>query len=160
MDDVGMKLLERGESKIGCAKSGLEAAAIFDYVFACVPVGEAEVQDFFIVEVTNTTGAGAEAVDEPGEFVQSSDLEYADAIGGGFRPVGAGRGPGGIPANPAFLSKRLRACHGLPSIIGMESCAMGTGREDAGLARVRSTDNSRDGSTGHRLKPVPLEAHQ
>jgi hypothetical protein len=43
VDDVGMKLLKRGKSQIGSAKSGLEAAAIFENVFARVPVGEAEV---------------------------------------------------------------------------------------------------------------------
>jgi|SRR5712692_1509476 len=43
VDNVGMKLLECDKSKIGCAQSGLEAAAIFQDVFAGVPVGEAEV---------------------------------------------------------------------------------------------------------------------
>jgi len=43
VNDVGMKLLERDKRKIGCTESGLEEAAIFENVFAGVPVSEAEV---------------------------------------------------------------------------------------------------------------------
>ena len=43
VDNVGMKLLKCDKGKIGCAESGLEAAAIFENIFTGVPVGEAEV---------------------------------------------------------------------------------------------------------------------
>jgi len=43
MDDVGMDLLEGDELEIGGAEGGLEAAAVFENVFARVPIGEAEI---------------------------------------------------------------------------------------------------------------------
>jgi len=51
-------------------------------------------------------------VDEPGESVQNINLEDADAAGGMLPPMALRRG--------VFWSKRLRASHGLPSIIGNE----------------------------------------
>ncbi len=45
------------------AGGGLEAAAIFEDVFAGVPVGEAEIQDLFVFEWGDAAGAGAEGVD-------------------------------------------------------------------------------------------------
>jgi hypothetical protein len=43
MDDVGVDLFEGDELKIAGAEGGLEAAAIFEDVFAGVPIGEAEI---------------------------------------------------------------------------------------------------------------------
>ncbi len=43
MDDVGVDLLEGDELEIGGAEGGLEAAAVFEDVFARVPIGEAEI---------------------------------------------------------------------------------------------------------------------
>lgn len=43
VDDVGMDLLERDELEVVGAEGGLEAAAIFENVFASVPAGEAEI---------------------------------------------------------------------------------------------------------------------
>ena len=68
MDDIGMDLLQRNELEIGCAKGGLEAAAVFEDVFLGVPFGEAEIENSFAALTANTAGLGAEAVDEPGEF--------------------------------------------------------------------------------------------
>ena len=68
MDDVGMDLLQRNELEIGCAKGGLEAAAVFEDVFLGVPFGEAKIENSFAALTANTAGLGAEAVDEPGEF--------------------------------------------------------------------------------------------
>ncbi len=99
-------------------------------------------------------------MDEPEEFVQGSDLKNANTAGSAFRPMTLTRRLSGILASSAFWAKRLRECHGSTSIIGMESRAMGTGREDMELARVRSTDTLRGGLTGHRFKPVPLKANQ
>lgn len=64
MDDIGMDLLERDEGKVGSAKGGLEAAAIFEDVFARVPVGEAQVEHFCVFQGRDTAEAGAEGVDE------------------------------------------------------------------------------------------------
>jgi len=63
MDDVGMDLLEGDELEIVGAEGGLEAATIFEDVFARVPIGEAEIKSFLAVEPADAAGAGAEAVD-------------------------------------------------------------------------------------------------
>jgi len=73
--------------EICCAEGGLEAAAIFEDVFASVRFGEAEVEDFFVAEHGDAAWAGAEAVDEPGEFGEGGDLEDAEAVGFLFGPV-------------------------------------------------------------------------
>ena len=75
MNDVRMDLLEGSELEIRRAEGGLEAAAVFEDVFFGVPVGEAEIEDFFAFLVRNATGLGAEAVDEPREFGKSGDLQ-------------------------------------------------------------------------------------
>jgi hypothetical protein len=43
MDDVGMELFECDEAEIFRAEGGLEVAAVFEDVFASVPVREAEI---------------------------------------------------------------------------------------------------------------------
>ena len=43
MDDVGVDLFEGDELEVVCTEGGLEAAAIFENIFAGVPVGEAEI---------------------------------------------------------------------------------------------------------------------
>jgi hypothetical protein len=90
MDYVGVDLLEGDELEIVGAECGLEATAIFEDVFAGVPVGEAEIQDFFTAEWADAAGVGAEAVDEPGEFVEGGDLEDLEAAGFAGDPVGVG----------------------------------------------------------------------
>ena len=59
----------------------MEAAAIFEDVFASVPIGEAEVEDFFFVKIADAAGAGAETMDEPMELVKFGGLEDFDAAG-------------------------------------------------------------------------------
>jgi len=68
-------LFEGCEGKIAGTQSGLEAAAVFEDVFAGVPINETEIQDFFDIfrsecgtvrKRANASWAGAEAVDEPG----------------------------------------------------------------------------------------------
>jgi hypothetical protein len=95
VDYVGVDLLEGDELEVVGAEGGLEAAAIFEDVFAGVPIGEAEIQNFFAVERADAAGAGAEAVDEPGEFVQGGDLEDLEAAGFAGEPFGVGFGRGG-----------------------------------------------------------------
>jgi len=63
MDDVGVDLFERDELKIAGAERSLEAAAVFEDVFASVPIGEAEIQNFLAIERTGAAGLGAEPVD-------------------------------------------------------------------------------------------------
>ena len=84
-----MDLSERGESQAGGAESGLEAATIFEDVFAGVPIGETEVKYFSAVEFADAAGSRTEAVDDPGKFAEGLELEDAQAAGGGQDP-----GPG------------------------------------------------------------------
>jgi hypothetical protein len=64
----------------------LEAAAVFLDVFASVPVGEAQVEDFFVGERADAAGSGAEGVDQPGEFGEGGDLEQLETGGGASGP--------------------------------------------------------------------------
>ncbi len=79
VNDVGVKLFERGEREIVCAERGLEAAAIFQNVFAGIPVGEAEIQNFSALQVADATWPSAETVDQPGKLREGWDLEDANA---------------------------------------------------------------------------------
>lgn len=53
----------------------METAAVFEDVFLGVPFGKAEIERFLAVQEADATGAGAEAVDEPGEFCERGDLQ-------------------------------------------------------------------------------------
>ena len=105
----------------------MEAAAIFQDVFAGVPIGEAEIQNFFAVEIADTARARAEAVDEPGDFVEGGDLEDFEAAGFAGEPFGAGLGRGDIDrqeclsyfAGVAFGLSCFRGSHGDISIISV-----------------------------------------
>jgi hypothetical protein len=79
MDDVGMDLLERNEFEVGRAEGGLEAAAVFEDILASVPIGEAEVQHFLAIQRGDAAGAGAEAVDQPGNFGERGYLQDFNA---------------------------------------------------------------------------------
>ena len=81
MNDVGVDLFEGCEGKIAGTQSGLEAAAVFEDVFAGVPVGEAEVEDSFAFDRRDAAWACAEGMDEPGEFGEGGDLEEFAARG-------------------------------------------------------------------------------
>ncbi len=90
MDYVGMDLLERNEFEVRRAESGLEAAAVFQDVFASVPFGEAEIQHLLAIHGADAAGAGAEAVDEPGNFGERGHLKDLNAADFAFDPVRAG----------------------------------------------------------------------
>ena len=64
----------------------MEKTAVFEDVFAGVPVGEAEVENPFVVESADAAGTGAEAVDEPGELIEGCELEDAQASSRGEGP--------------------------------------------------------------------------
>ena len=74
-------------------------------VFAGVPVGEAEVEDFFVSEGADTAGAGAESVNQPWELGEGGNLEEFDSVGGACGPgIGVGTDDGlAIIAEDALL---------------------------------------------------------
>jgi hypothetical protein len=78
-----MQLLQQNELGIGCADGGLEGLAIFQNIFALVPVGEAEIEDAFAgIEHAGSARSGAETVDQPWEFLEwreFKNLYAADA---------------------------------------------------------------------------------
>lgn len=80
VNHVGVDLLQRDEWKIGGAEGGLEAAAVFETVFAGVPVGEAEVEDFFTVEAGHAARPCAETMNEPRQFGKGGDLKELDPV--------------------------------------------------------------------------------
>ena len=47
MNDIGVNLLQSNERKVARAEDRLEAAAVFDDVFASVPVRETKIQNPF-----------------------------------------------------------------------------------------------------------------
>lgn len=88
MNHVGVKLREGDEREGSCPKSGFEEAAIFENFFARVPLGEAKVQDPGAVQEAFATDTRAEAVDQPGEFTESANLENAKSTRDALGPVG------------------------------------------------------------------------
>ena len=90
--------------KIVGAERRLEAAAVFQDVFASVPIGETEIQNFLAVERADAAGCGAEAVDEPGEFGKGGDLEDLEAAGFAGDPLGAGEARGDRLECPSYLA--------------------------------------------------------
>lgn len=68
-------MLEIDEREFCGAESALEFFAIFEDVFAGVPVGEAEIEDALAIEIGDATGDGAETVEEPGKFFESVEFE-------------------------------------------------------------------------------------
>lgn len=66
---------------MGFTDGGLEGLTIFLNVFAVVPVGEAEIEDPFTgIESARASGAGAEPVDEPGQFFEWREFENLHAL--------------------------------------------------------------------------------
>ena len=74
-DDGRMDLFEDDEREFLSAKGGLEFLAVFEDVFADVPVGEAEIEDGVTVEIGDAAGSCAETVEEPREFGERLKLE-------------------------------------------------------------------------------------
>ena len=73
----------------------MEAATILEDVFPAIPFGKTEIENFFSIQRADAAGAGAEAVDEPGDVVEGGDLENLEAAGLAGDPVGVGLGRGG-----------------------------------------------------------------
>ena len=74
-DDGGMDLFQIDEREFLSTEGGLEFFAIFDDVFAGVPFGEAEVEDFLSIEIGDAAWGGAETVEKPGEFFEGVEFE-------------------------------------------------------------------------------------
>lgn len=133
VDDIRVDLLERGEFEILRVDRGLEEAAIFEDVFARVPLHEAEVEDFFGFESTDAAGARAEAVDEPGDLAKSVEFENLEFTGGAQAPGSGDAGSRGfrVRAGPlatgraafAGAQRWLSLVHNLISIIATEDAA-------------------------------------
>lgn len=85
-----MDLLKGDERKVGSAESGLKTAAIFENVFARVPIGEAEVEDLFVIEIRRASGACGETVEKPAKFGEGRDLEELETAGGADCPGACG----------------------------------------------------------------------
>ena len=80
MHDVRMDLIDRRKRELSCLQGGEKFAAIFEDILAGVPFGEAEIQHLFPVEGADSTGAGAERVDQPGKFQKGSALQNLQAF--------------------------------------------------------------------------------
>ena len=103
----------------------MEAALVFIDVDAGIPIDGTGVEDFFAVEIADAAGAGAEAVDEPGNFVEGGELEYANVFIGAFGPAGGERGSSRGARRQRFagfaaLQRCFRRAHGVISIIAVD----------------------------------------
>ena len=76
---IRVDLLEWNEIEVCGAESGSEAAAIFQNVFAGVPFHEAEIENFFGFERTDSAGASAKAVNQPGKLQERDEFENLQA---------------------------------------------------------------------------------
>ena len=74
-DDGRMNLFEINERELLRAEGGLEFFAVFEDVFARVPFGEAEVEDFLSIEIGDAAWGGAETVEEPRKFREGVEFE-------------------------------------------------------------------------------------
>ena len=74
-NDGRMDLFEIDEREFFGTETGLEPFAVFEDIFASIPFGKTEVEDFLTVEVGNTAWTCAETVDEPGKSVEGVELE-------------------------------------------------------------------------------------
>jgi holo-[acyl-carrier protein] synthase len=129
MDDIGMELFEGDEGEVVSAEGGLEAAAIFEDVFARVPIGQAEIQDFFTVKIANAAGAGAEAMDQPGELLKRRNLKDSQAAKRALSPIVGIESAAAPFADTVLCPDCFRRSHNSTSIIGLQCLAE---REGAG----------------------------
>jgi holo-[acyl-carrier protein] synthase len=99
----------------------LKETAIFEDVFASVPFHKAEIQDLFGFEGAGPAGAGAEAVDEPGELAEWGEFENLQAAAFTDAPrrgnAGRRRRRGRRLARAATLQRSFSGSHNQTSII-------------------------------------------
>jgi len=119
VNDIGVKLFEGCQCEIVRTERGLEAAAVFHDVFAGIPVGVTEIQDFFVFKIADAAGTSAERVGQPGKFYESGHLEDSNAADVALAPVAGGRfGAARFACGWVFL-QRFRERHGDASIISV-----------------------------------------
>jgi len=71
-DHGGVDLLEIDEREFLSAEGGLEFFAVFEDVFASVPVGEAEIENFLSVEIGDAAGTVLKPWRSQGSFLKAS----------------------------------------------------------------------------------------
>jgi heme-degrading monooxygenase HmoA len=118
-------LFERDESEVAGAQGGLEAAAVFEDVFAGVPVGKAEVQDALAVKFGDAAREGGEAVNEPGDFREHGNLEDLQGFRGVHLPLHGWRA-----MRPRSTVRRAAGA----------DCFRGTHRETSIIAVIRKAE--------------------
>jgi hypothetical protein len=123
VNDVGMELLQGEQSRALSSDCGLEEAAIFCYGFAGIPLQEAKIQNFLSVEDAGSAGARAEAMDQPGNFRQGSELQNLQPGGALQQPRrrngGTARGRLCVLTRAMISSECFRGGHNLNSIIAI-----------------------------------------
>ncbi len=86
--NIRMELPEGNERENVCIERRLKEATIFENKFPGVPFRETEIQDLFAFESADAARAGAEAVDEPGNFRERRHLQNSNALGDVLGPSG------------------------------------------------------------------------
>lgn len=139
MGDVGVDLLQ-GDERHVCLTEGIhEAVAILVDAVAAVPIGIAEVQNFFSAraarllrfENTDAAGARAEAVNEPVEFSERKKFENLQARGGAKAPGRRDGDCGGAFALRASFDARFGVGYGHGFPIIMHARIVGRGMRSA-----------------------------
>lgn len=64
----------------------MKTAAVFENIFASIPFGEAEIQDFLAIQIADAARACAKAVDKPGKSAKRWSLQDSNAAHDMFRP--------------------------------------------------------------------------
>jgi hypothetical protein len=97
----------------------LKAAAVFQDVFTAIPFGKTEIEHFLAVQKADAAWAGAEAVDEPGEFCECGDLQDLDAASFKRAPTVEGGAWVSETRAASFLGRCIRERHSDTSIISV-----------------------------------------
>jgi len=95
----------------------LEAATIHEDVFPAIPFGKTEIKNFFSVHEADAAGAGAEAVDEPGDSGERGHLKDLNTAEFAHGPVVGGCARATELRVVALLSRCIREVHSDTSII-------------------------------------------
>jgi len=79
-DDVGMNLLHCDQGGAFSPERRLKPAAVLDYGFLLVPVGEIQVERLLAMEGTDAARACAKSVDQPGKLLERCKLQDPELI--------------------------------------------------------------------------------
>ena len=61
--------------------------AIFQHIFARIPVRESQVEHVFTAKRADAAGARAESVNQPGKFPEGGNLHDTQPLHGALRPI-------------------------------------------------------------------------